>query len=160
MKLLELVSAFLLLTAQDASAQPEAVLKRAGALQREASAGDTSRTEKVTDLKCVLRLRHSDKTYAVSGTLYDSGLYVVEGGIRVFWSVLPPTDNLEPTALAGDYDITSKFGFKYAHQRSDVLVGGMNDSVALELVTPTVDAINPSVRLTLVMSEAENKKRS
>ncbi len=79
---LVLVLAALLLTAQNACAQPEGMLKRAGALECEASAGDTSRTEKVTDLKCVLRLRHSDKTYAVSGTLYGSALYVVEGGIR------------------------------------------------------------------------------
>jgi hypothetical protein len=99
-------------------------------------------------------------TSAVTGTLHGSALYLVDGGIRVFWRVLSPTDKLEPTALAGDYDITSKFGFKYAQQRSDVLVGGMNDSVALELVTPTVDAINPSVRLTLVMSDANAKKPS
>jgi hypothetical protein len=150
-----------LLAPQNVSAEAEGILKPAGALECETSARDTSRTEKVTNLDCVLRLRDRDKSYAVTGKLYGSALYLVEGGVRVLWSVLAPTDNLEPTALAGDYDITSKFGFEHAQKRTDVLVGGMNDSVALELVHPPLEtAINPSVRLTLAMSETRNRNPS
>jgi hypothetical protein len=82
--------------------------------------------------------------------MYGRGLYLVDpGGVQVLWNVLAPTSALEPTAIAGDYDIVSKHGFKDAQSRPNLLIGGSNDVVGLELIAPPVDAIDPSTRLTL-----------
>lgn len=131
------------------------ILKQAGAMTCGATPGDTELHQKVTHLECSLKIFGSSDSHAVTGKLYGSGLYLVEpGGIRVTWSVLSPTTNLRPDALAGTYDTRSEFAFEHVENNQNVLVGGMNDNVALELLAPAlIDAINPSVRLTLVMGE-------
>lgn len=82
--------------------------------------------------------------------MHGEGLYLVDpGGVRTVWNVLAPTRELRPDALEGDYDVVSKHNFKYAEDRPNLLIGGMDDVVALELVAPPVDPISPSTRLTL-----------
>lgn len=124
------------------------VLKQVGALHctaREAEGAATTR------LRCRLRLSKVDVEKAsYEGEMYGRGLHLVDpGGVQVLWNVLAPTRLLEPAALAGDYDIVSKHGFKYSRSNPNLLIGGMDDVVGLELVAPTVDAIDASTRLTL-----------
>jgi hypothetical protein len=123
-------------------------LKQVGALHCLASKAQGAPTTKLTcDLK-LSQAQAAQKRY--EGIMFGEGLYLVSPGpVRVLWNVLAPTRLLEPTALAGDYDIVSKHGFAYARENRNVLVGGMDDVVGLELISPQVDAITPSTRLTL-----------
>lgn len=133
--------------AQTASSVP-GNLQRVGALHCLATRAEGSAT---TRLQCDLRLADVDvQQEAFEGVLYGEGLYLVAPGeVRTLWSVLSPTRRLEPAALEGDYDIVSKHGFAYAQEHPNLLIGGMNDVVALELISPRVDPIEPSTRLTL-----------
>jgi hypothetical protein len=123
-------------------------LKLAGALHCLASRAEGAATSK---LACTLRLQDEDATeQSFEGVLYGEGLYLVSPGeVRTLWNVLAPTRHLRPEALEGDYDVVSKHKFAYAEQRPNLLIGGMDDVVALELVAPRVDPISPATRLTL-----------
>jgi hypothetical protein len=123
-------------------------LEQVGALHCTARKAEGAAT---TKLRCRLRLSDVDVEQAnYEGEMYGRGLYLVEpGGVQVLWNVLAPTRLLEPTALAGDYDIVSKHGFEQARSNPNLLIGGMDDVVGLELIAPPVDAIDASTRLTL-----------
>lgn len=123
-------------------------LKLAGALHCLASRAEGAATTKLT---CSLRLQEVDVSeQSFEGVLHGEGLYLVSpGGVRTVWNVLSPTRRLRPEALEGDYDVHSKHKFAYAQQKANVLVGGMDDVIALELVAPRVDPISPSTRMTL-----------
>lgn len=82
--------------------------------------------------------------------LYDEGLYLVwPGQVRTLWNVLAPTRQLPPEAVEGEYDTVSKHDFADAKKTPNLLIGGMNDVVVLELVAPLIDPIGPSTRLIL-----------
>lgn len=123
-------------------------LKLAGALHCLASRAEGAATSK---LACTLRLQDVDGgEQSFEGVLHGDGLYLVSPGeVRTLWNVLAPTRRLRPEALEGDYDVVSKHNFAYAQQRPNLLIGGMDDVVALELVAPRVDPISPATRLTL-----------
>jgi hypothetical protein len=130
-------------------ARPEGVLKPAGALTcRATPAAQSSKAD--TKFDCSLKLYNNPHRYKVDGRMTGPGLYLVApGGTAVVWRVLSPTVNLDPRAISGSYDINSKYRFAFSQERADVLVGGVNDTVALQLVSPVVGAVEPDMKLTL-----------
>lgn len=128
-------------------------LQRVGGLSCVVSAGER---EGVSRLACELRLFHAATDIRrYQGELTGSGLALVDpGSINVIWSVLAPVYELDPTGLIGSYDTTSLHGFVYAGQSSQLLVGGVNDSVGLELQAPAVNAVRPETRMTLHLVRA------
>lgn len=129
------------------SARPR--LKQAGALH--CLAWQASAAGVTTRLSCTLRVpnvKNSNATF--EGEMDGKGLYLVSPGpIQVLWNVLAPTRYLPEHAVAGTYDTTGKFSFAYAQGNKNVLIGGLDDVVALELIAPTIDAIGPGTTLTL-----------
>jgi hypothetical protein len=124
------------------------VLKPVGALHCSATRAEGAATSK---LACTLRLMGADADQAkFEGLLYGEGLYLVSPGIiRTLWNVLSPTRRLPIHALEGEYDTKSKHDFAYVRHKQNLLIGGMNDTVVLDLIAPRVDPISPSTRLTL-----------
>lgn len=133
-------------------------LKQVGALH--CLAWQAAVDDVTTRLSCALRIPNVETANAeFEGEMRGKGLYLVSPGpVQVLWNVLAPTRYLPVRALAGTYDTTSKHSFSYAQGNQNVLLGGMDDVVALELIGPTIDAIGPGTKLTLRQIRPEPAK--
>jgi len=150
--MLMLLALMLLAAAPTGAGSEEATtggLKQVGALSCTASRDEVGPA--TTKLDCLLRLdggMHPDAR--LLGEMYGNGLYLVSPGyIEVLWNVLAPTRVIAPGSLTGEYDRISSHDFPYVRDNGNVLVGGLNDVIALELIAPTIDAIDASTRLVL-----------
>ena len=144
----------LLPLAQQADAKP-AALERTGSLTCLATDADTSgRDIDASKMTCELKLFANNKTAKLEGRFYGKGLYLADpAGRQAVWRVLAPKPDIEPRVLEGDYDVTSSTGLSFPLNHEGVLVGGTDDTIALELLAPDVDAIDPATRLTLEVTE-------
>lgn len=131
----------------DLKAQETGILEPVGALHCTARRAEGAAT---TKLRCNLRLSDArDDRGTFEGEMFGEGLYLVAPGeISVVWNVFAPGP-IQASSLAGDYDTVSKHRFKYEQENRNLLIGGRNDVVALELIAPRVDPITPATRLTL-----------
>lgn len=154
-----LIGLFLLSLPATAAAQEKTgVLRQAGALHCLATLADDGPPE-TTDLQCQLRLTDGELTTRhYEGEIVGSGLWLVNPGpVRLVWQVLAPTDDIDPDALEGDYDIVARHDYDLAETDKNALFGGDADSIALRLLAPAVDGINPSTLLTLQTASAPHK---
>jgi len=129
----------------------QGVLRQVGSLHCLARLVDDASSADMTTLQCQLRLEGPGmKAQDYEGELVGSGLWLVDPGpVRLLWAVLAPVEAIDKQGLTGDYDIVSSNDFKLAEAKENVLFGGPADSIALELLSPTVDGIGKSTRLTL-----------
>jgi len=131
--------------------QPEP-LKRVGSMSCKVAKADTNgRTLEATELQCDLNLEGNDQPASADGRLLGRGFYkAFADEARANWAIYADVAELEPRDLTGDYDIESRFDYKFPDKREAVLVGGERDSIALVLEgNKGRDAIGPATRLTL-----------
>jgi hypothetical protein len=103
-----------------------------------------------TELDCGLRLDTGATEARFTGEMRGKGLYIVyPGRVRVLWRVLASDPQTPLTALAGSYDASSDRSYAFVRENDNVLVGGNDDEVVLELLAPRVDAIGSETRLSL-----------
>jgi hypothetical protein len=146
---LAMMAGLFILTYAEASSQ---TLKSIGTLNCEASKGDTDgRALSMTALDCRLELSENPRQKAsVVGRLYGTALALRKpDDTRVVWRVFAPDAAIDPKQFEGDYDIESRVNFELPDDRAQMLVGGSGGTVALQLVQPELDAVDPSTRLTL-----------
>lgn len=130
-------------------ARETGVMKLVGGLH--CAVGPVANLEVPAELACELRLMApAPARLGLAGRMTGSGLpLLAPGQITLFWTVYAPTLHLDPVAVEGTYDVGSRHGFVIAEQSDRVLVGGMNDSVVLELVAPRINPISQDTRLVL-----------
>jgi hypothetical protein len=105
----------------------------------------------MTALDCHLELPEKPQQNAsVEGRLYGTALALRKpDDRRVVWKIFAPDTAMDPKQLEGDYDIESQVNFELPEDRAQMLVGGKSGTVALQLVQPELDVVDPSTRLTL-----------
>jgi hypothetical protein len=102
-----------------------------------------------TLLDCGLRFDFGiEATY--TGEMHGKGLYLVHPGeVHVVWRVLAKGPSIAPESLAGVYRTSSNHAYPFVRNNSNVLVGGKEAAVVLELLAPRVDAIGSDTHLSL-----------
>ena len=101
-----------------------------------------------TKLAYTLDASPDKKTF--EGEMYGESLYLLAArAINVSWKVMAPTQTLTPAHLEGDYDRVSKHALQYARDNRKVLMGGQDDLIGLELVSPDIDGFEASTFLKL-----------
>jgi Protein of unknown function (DUF992) len=106
-----------------------------------------------TLLDCGLRFDLGIKA-AYTGEMHGKGLYLVHPGeIHVVWRVLAKDPSIAPEALVGVYSTSSNHAYPFVRNNSNVLVGGKEAAVVLELLAPRVDAIGSDTHLSLRLLE-------
>lgn len=128
-------------------------LVRVGALVCQTRAAEAQQEKAETLLSCTFRSDGDAVQQEYSGKMSGHGLYLTEpGGVEAIWGVLAMTPQLDPKALAGKYDKRSKYEFQRS-ERTDILFGGDQDAIGLELVMPTLGPLSPDTVLELTPAE-------
>jgi len=152
MKLLHLATALFLLLPMATAHAADEELSAIGQLDCSTSRQDVDdRSLEVSALTCDLSFNDSEgKSASVDGRLFGRGLYLErDPEMRMVWKVFAPQQITSPELMNGDYDIESRYNFPLLETNKNVLVGGERDTIALQLVEPQMDAIDPATRLTL-----------